>query len=146
LKSKIQLARSQGAFINPENCYCLIRFLEGSDHEKNLRFKILVRFAESEWTVYRHDKQIIDLNLLFTSGINAKIHSIEGKFPKKEAGVTTLDMCERYNEYFQILVDDRSALLGDPKAGSHFMRFISPTQSTDETPKDFVLPFRLETL
>jgi len=131
---------------DPVNCYCSIQFLEGKDFEGKLRFRVLVRFADQEWVIYRYDKQIVDLNGNLTNGITCNIPSVRGRFPKKTPGTTTEAICEQYNSYFQILVNDRSNVFNDRKAGAYFTRFIAPVQIGDEKTEDFVMPFRLETL
>jgi len=131
---------------DPVNCYCDIRFLEGKDYEGKLRFKILMRFADQEWIIYRYDKQIIDLNANITNGITCNINSVRNKFPKKTPGMTIENMCELYSGYFAILVKDRASVFNDRKAGAYFTRFIAPVQLGDEKAADFVMPFRLEQL
>jgi len=53
-------------------------------------------------------------------------------------------MCEQYNAFFQTLINDREKVFADPKAGSYFMRLISPAQIGDEKSDAFVMPFKLE--
>eukprot|EP01119_Soliformovum_irregulare_P025399 TRINITY_DN9398_c0_g1_i1.p1 TRINITY_DN9398_c0_g1~~TRINITY_DN9398_c0_g1_i1.p1 ORF type:complete len:626 (-),score=120.24 TRINITY_DN9398_c0_g1_i1:1280-3157(-) len=105
------------------------------EDQGKLKFKIEVQVDGQQWTVYRREKQLMELHKAVTGLVDLPLKSSFTKFHWVSLDLLT--------EYLRNCAGSKSRICADKKANTIFLKFIAPIQMGDEKKEGYVLPFKI---